>query len=126
MFVNIKFELTMRLSTKERTTSLANSVTLLKCVSWYRSDNYLCPEIEAAILNLLRKTPKLEFLDLHMEVRCQIISVLCDMLKKRVIRLKTLRLARSLTNFIEFEQFRAEVKACFPVLKVKGRSRMKI
>lgn len=81
------------------------------------SDNYQCTEIESAVLNLLRNTPKLSFIDLHMEIRCQIISVLCEMLKSHVIKLKTLRLARSLSNFVEFEQFRTEIKACFPLLK---------
>ncbi|GFR73625.1 F-box only protein 39-like [Elysia marginata] len=81
------------------------------------SDNYQCHEIETAVLNLLRKTPKLAFIDLHMEIRCQVISVLCEMLKSHVIKLKTLRLARSLTNFVEFEQFRAEVRTCFSLLK---------
>ncbi|RUS86213.1 hypothetical protein EGW08_006008 [Elysia chlorotica] len=81
------------------------------------SDNYLCAEIEESILNVIRKCSKLVFLDLHMEVRCQIISVLCEMLRSHVIKLKTLRLARSLNNFIEFDQFRSELRTCFPLLK---------
>ncbi|GFN97419.1 hypothetical protein PoB_002392500 [Plakobranchus ocellatus] len=88
------------------------------------SDNYMCADIEDAILCLLRKTPKLGYLDLHMELHCKMISVLCDLLKNHVINLHTLRLARSLTNFMEFEQFRGQIQACYPMLKVNARSRI--
>ncbi|KAH9518940.1 hypothetical protein Btru_008749 [Bulinus truncatus] len=81
------------------------------------SDNDVCEEIEDAILQLLRKTPHLLYLDLHMDVQAQLLGTICNLQTKKVIKLKTLRMARSLTDFIEFEVFRQEVRTWFPILK---------
>ncbi|XP_059144784.1 uncharacterized protein LOC131931959 [Physella acuta] len=81
------------------------------------SDNNVCEEIETAILNMLEKTTSLTYLDLHMDVHAQFMGTLCTLQMKKVIKLQTLRLARSLTDYLEFEGFRREVKQWFPFLK---------
>ncbi|KAK0062388.1 F-box only protein 39 [Biomphalaria pfeifferi] len=90
-----------------------------KTLSGFRlwSDNDVCEEIEESILQLLRKTPQLTYLDLHMDVQAQFLGILCTLQTKKSIHLKTLRMARSLTDFVEFEGFRHEVRTWFPVLR---------